>query len=85
MSESLNILREVGQVFLVAAVFGVSLPALFALGIRAMAYGVGGDAEVDHAKPHPVGRILGMVCFGLVALAIIGGIYVIVVSGLGLH
>ena len=65
-------------------VLGAGLPALFAVGIKAMAYGIGGDAEVDTtARPHPIGRVIGILCFTLVALAVVIGITIIVASGFG--
>ena len=43
------------KVLAVGLLLGAGLPALFALGIRSMAYGVGGAAEIDTtASPHPV-------------------------------
>ena len=41
------------RVLVVGLVFGAGLPAVYALGIRALAYGDGGDAEVSHARPAP--------------------------------
>ena len=70
------------KVLAVGLLLGAGLPALFALGIRSMAYGVGGAAEIDTtASPHPVGRALGILCFALVAAAVLLGITIIVASG----
>ena len=52
-------------------VFGAGLPAIYALGIRALAYGDGGDAEVSHARPHPVGRLLAYLCFAVVIAGVV--------------
>ncbi|MCG7320304.1 MULTISPECIES: hypothetical protein [Arsenicicoccus] len=72
------------KVLAVGLLLGAGLPALFALGIRSMAYGVGGAAEIDTtASPHPVGRALGILCFALVAAAVLLGITIIVASGFG--
>ncbi|WP_034251975.1 hypothetical protein [Arsenicicoccus bolidensis] len=72
------------KVLAVGLLLGAGLPALFALGIRSMAYGVGGAAEIDTtASPHPVGRALGILCFALVAAAVLLGITIIVTSGFG--
>ncbi|WP_409484658.1 hypothetical protein [Arsenicicoccus dermatophilus] len=72
------------KVLAVGLVLGAGLPALFAVGIKAMAYGVGGSAEIDStATPHPVGRVVGIVCFAVVAAAILTGITIIVASGFG--
>lgn len=78
----IGMFQSIGDVFVFALLFGVALPALFAVGIRAMAYGVGGDAEVSHERPHPVGRIIGIVCFAAVVASIGYGIFLIVHSGL---
>lgn len=76
-----------GQVLLVSLVLGAGLPTLFALGLRSMAWGTGGDAE-EHAagvqpRPHPLGRVLGVLCFALAAAGVVLGITVVVASGLG--
>ena len=76
------------KVLAVGLLLGAGLPALFALGIRSMAYGVGGAAEIDTtASPHPVGRALGILCFALVAEEVPRGVLrrypIIVASGFG--
>lgn len=71
------------KVLVAGLVLGAGLPAVFALGIRSLAYGVGGDAEVSHAAPHPIGRVGAYVCFALVLAAIALGITFIVASGFG--
>lgn len=74
----------VWKVLAVGLVLGAGLPAIFALGIKSMAYGLGGSAEIDAtAKPHPVGRVVGILCFAVVAGAILTGITIIVASGFG--
>jgi hypothetical protein len=72
-----------GQVLLVGLVLGAGLPAVFALGIRALAYGAGGDAETDHAPPHPVGRVLAALCFAVVIGGVVLGITMVVAKGFG--
>ena len=71
------------KVLIAGLVLGAGLPAIFALGIRSMAYGVGGDAEISHARPHPIGRIGGYICFAIVLAAIALGITFVVASGFG--
>lgn len=76
-----------GQVLLVSLVLGAGLPVLFGLGLRASAWGTGGDAE-EHAagaapRPHPLGRVLGVLCFALALAGVVLGITVVVASGLG--
>lgn len=71
------------RVLVVGLVLGAGLPAVFALGIRALAYGQGGDAEVSHEGPHPIGKVLALLAFAVVLAGILLGLTVIVASGLG--
>lgn len=76
-----------GQVLLVSLALGAGLPILFGLGLRATAWGTGGDAE-EHAageapRAHPLGRALGVLCFALAVAGVLLGITVVVASGLG--
>lgn len=80
-----SIASSIGEVFLFALMFGVALPAVFAAGVRAMAWGVGGDAETSHQRPHPAGRVVGIACFALVLAAISWGIYLVIITGMGHH
>ncbi len=78
------ILQGAGKVLLAGIILGAGLPALFAVGIKSMAYGLGGAAEVDTtAKPHPIGRVIGILCFAIVLAVIATGIAVIVAAGFG--
>lgn len=72
------------HVLLAGMVLGAGLPLIFSLGIRALSYGVGGDADIVSHKPHPVARIVAYLCFAIVILAILYGIAVIVSHGLGI-
>lgn len=76
-----------GQIALAAVVLGAGLPALFALGIRASAWGRGGSTEVaadggEH-PPHPLGRVLSTVVFAVVVLVALLGVGFVVASGYG--
>ncbi|MCZ4497656.1 MAG: hypothetical protein JWQ74_209 [Marmoricola sp.] len=72
------------KVLLVGLVLGAGLPAVFATGIRALAWGTGGTAEVVlDARPHPVGRLLAGACFAVVLAGIVLGLTVIVAAGQG--
>lgn len=71
------------KVLAAGLILGAGLPALFAVGVRSMAYGTGGDAEVDHQAPHPIGKLVAVVCFAVVLAAIALGITFIVASGFG--
>lgn len=83
MHNVLFALEGAWKVLMAGLILGAGLPAVFALGIRAMAYGTGGDAEVSHDKPHPVGTVIGVLLFGVVLGGVALGITMIVASGLG--
>ena len=71
------------KVLVAGVLLGAGLPAIFALGIRALAYGAGCDAEVDHEAGHPIGKVLAILCFALVVIGIALGITYIVATGFG--
>ena len=71
------------RVLAAGLVLGAGLPAIFALGIRSLAWGYGGDAEVSHAAPNPVGKIVAYVCFAVVVVGVGLGILIVLGSGLG--
>lgn len=75
----------VAQVAIVSILVGAGLPALFAYGIRALAIGHGGDAEVSHAPGRPAMKAVAYLCFATVIAVIAVGISIIVSSGLGYH
>jgi hypothetical protein len=80
--------QAIWRILLLGLLLGAGLPAIFALGIRSLALGAGGDAEVHAAGTagstgHPVGRVLAAICFLVVILAIVLGITYIVASGFG--
>lgn len=72
------------KVFAASIILGAGLPAIFALGVRAMAYGSGATADGSAAPRRPIGHVLGILCFATVVLAIVAGISVILASGLGM-
>lgn len=78
-----NALHALGQVLVVGILLGVGLPALFALGIRALNTNrtvivavVGSNRE--HSKPRPAAIATAGICFGLCILAVLFGIAVII-------
>src|SRR4051812_33378142 len=76
------------RVLLASLILGAGLPALFAVGIRSLAWGAGGDAEVHESgvtgpTPRPIGTVLGWACFAVVLLAVVLGITFIVAGGFG--
>ena len=81
-------LQGAWQVLAASLVLGAGLPVLFALGVRSLAHGAGGDAEA-HAggtpgpAPHRAGTVVGWALFAIVLLAVVLAITFIVVSGLG--
>jgi hypothetical protein len=80
--------QAIWKILVIGLILGAGLPALFAAGIRAMAFGQGGEAEVHAAgtaaaAPHPVGRAIAFLCFAIVILAVVLGIVFIVASGFG--
>lgn len=81
-------LEGAGRVLAVCLVLGAGLPAVFALGVRALAHGSGGEAQV-HATgvsapvPSRAGTVAGYACFAVVVLAVALGITFIVASGFG--
>jgi hypothetical protein len=87
MDQLLAALDAGWRVLLVGIVLGAGLPTMFAFGIRALAWGAGGEAGV-HAegvvlKPHVMGRVIAYTMFALVILAVLLGISYIVAHGLG--
>ncbi|MEU4564679.1 hypothetical protein AB0F72_40375 [Actinoplanes sp. NPDC023936] len=81
-------LESAWKVLLIGVLIGAGLPAVFALGIRSMAFGTGGDAAAHAAgtagpRPHPIGRIGAIACFTVVLLGVALGITFIVATGFG--
>jgi hypothetical protein len=76
------------KVLLAGLVLGAGLPVLFALGIRSLAYGAGGEAEVHESgvtapTPRPIGTVVGWLCFTIVLLGAVLGIVYVVATGSG--
>ncbi|MEI2778967.1 MAG: hypothetical protein V9G19_23975 [Tetrasphaera sp.] len=71
------------KVLTVGLLLGAGLPALFAVGIRWLAYGAGGDAEVSHERGHPIGKLGAVIVFALVLGGVALGITTIVAAGVG--
>ncbi len=75
--------QTIWKVALASLILGAGLPVLYASGIRSLAWGAGGDDEVGHAKPNPLGQVLAGVIFLIVPYAIISGIIYIIAAGKG--
>jgi hypothetical protein len=71
------------RVLVVGLLFGCGLPAVFALGVRALAYGEGGGTETTPEAPHLLGKLLAYLAFAVVVGGVLLGLSVIVASGLG--
>ncbi|WP_295698830.1 hypothetical protein [Lapillicoccus sp.] len=71
------------KVLLASLVLGAGLPMVFAFGVRSLALGAGGSAEVDHAKGQPIGNVLAAICFLVVLAGVALGITIVVASGFG--
>jgi hypothetical protein len=77
-------LQGAWKVLLASVLLGAGLPILFALGIRSLAYGAGGDAEPGAAGPaRPLGTVAGYLLFGIVIMGVVLGIAFIVAGGFG--
>lgn len=70
------------QVLGLGVLIGAGLPALFAVGMRALAYGHGEGPRGAH---NPAGKPVAWLCFALVLGAIALGIAIIVSAGFGLR
>jgi hypothetical protein len=80
--------ETIWKVALASLILGAGLPVLFATGIRSLAWGSGGPAEVsgasgEAARPHPIGKVLGTVIFLVVAYVVASGIVYVVATGKG--
>lgn len=83
MNNVILALEGAGQVLLVGILLGAGLPIIFALGIRALSYGVGGDADLEVHEPRLIGKVLAGLCFTIVIGAVVAGVGAIVASGFG--
>lgn len=88
MDQLLAALDGAWRVLLVGLVLGAGLPTMFAFGVRALAWGTGGEAEIHETgvtlKPHVGGRVVAYTMFGLVIVSALLGIGYIVAHGLGM-
>jgi hypothetical protein len=81
-------LQGAWKVLLASLILGAGLPTLFALGVRSLAYGSGGEAQVHETgvtapTPRPIGTVVAWILFLIVLLGVVLGIAFIVVSGFG--
>ncbi|MEA4943515.1 MAG: hypothetical protein VB080_03665 [Propionicimonas sp.] len=88
MNQILAALDAAWRILVVGIVLGAILPTLFGFGIRALAWGTGGDAETHDEgvmpPPHPVGRWIAGAIFALVIVVVLLGLGYILAHGLGM-
>lgn len=79
------LLEGAWHVLLAGVILGAGIPAVFALGIRALAWGAPeGDTVTEH-EPNLLAKTLAYLCFGIVVAAIGLGIGIIVAHGFHLQ
>jgi hypothetical protein len=75
--------EAIWKVLVAGLILGAGLPAVFAGGIRALAWGSGGDAEVGGGRPNVLGKVIAGILFLIVVYCIAAGIVYIVATGKG--
>ncbi|MFT3831743.1 MAG: hypothetical protein QM711_00255 [Micropruina sp.] len=75
--------NAIGQVVAISIIVGAGLPALFAFGVRALAVGSGGSAEVSGEAGKPAMKVVAWIAFALVLAVIAIGLAIIISSGFG--
>jgi hypothetical protein len=77
-------IETIWKVALASLILGAGIPVLFAAGIRSLAWGSGGGAEVAvAARPNPMGKALAAVIFLIVAYVVVSGIVYVIATGRG--
>jgi hypothetical protein len=79
-------LRAIWEIVVVGLLAGAGLPAVFAIGLRALGTPGKGHVRVSDTElvgGNPAGIAIAAVCFAVVLSAIGYGIYIIVISGHG--
>jgi hypothetical protein len=75
--------ETIWKVAVASLILGAGLPVLFSTGIRSLAWGTGGEANVSDARPNPAGKILAYVIFLVAAYVVVSGIVYIIATGKG--
>lgn len=75
--------EAIWKVLLASVVLGAGLTAVFALGIRSLAWGAGGEAEVSGAQGNAAGRVVAGILFLVVLYGVVAGLLFIIASGQG--
>jgi hypothetical protein len=83
MQTALTMLGSAWQILVLGILLGAGLPAVFALGLRALSPTGSGSSDSSTALGHvPLARkVLAGVCFAVVAAAVVVGIVFLVVTG----
>ena len=81
-------LQGAWKVLAASLILGAGLPLIFALGIRSLAWGSGGDAEVHQTgvagpRANPAGTVLAWILFIIVLAGVALGITYVVATGFG--
>lgn len=71
------------RVLLAALVLGAGMPAMFALGVRALAFADGDHTGRAPAVARTMGRVAAVLCFGVAVAAVLLGLAYLVASGSG--
>ena len=77
-------LKAVWEIVVIGLLAGAGLPAIFAIGIRALGMPAKGHVTVaddEIVGGNPAGIAIAAVCFAIVLAAIGYGIYIVVASG----
>ncbi len=72
------------KVLIAGLLLGAGMPLMFALGVKSLAMGAGGEAVVGQAQPRPIGKLLAGICFAVVLIGVVLGITFIAASGFGM-
>jgi hypothetical protein len=74
------------RILLIGILLGAGLPALFAVGVRALTWGMV-DSDIDDGaklRPTVAGRLVAYTMFAIVVLCVLSGVGYIVAHGLGI-
>lgn len=79
--------EAIWKVLVASVILGAGLPMLFAVGVRSLAWGAGGDTATDTngaaAHPNPAGKVLAVIIFAVVLYVIAAGIVYVIATGKG--
>ncbi len=75
MSTVITSISPIWKVLIVGLILGAGLPALFAFGLRSASGTVSPDGTVT--APNAAGRLIGGICFLIIALVVVAAIVVL--------